>query len=459
MKKRLLATVLIAAALPLFAGPKRDADLAKIKEHFANRGEHWTWVFYGDSITHGAVHTHGWRSFPEIFQERVRTEMGRPMECVINSGNSGYTSLNLANEKMYDWQVRHHQPNVVLLLIGCNDIVHADCGGPDDFRKRLTELTRRIRKDNAIPVLQTYNTIQLVQNPTSDYLRGYVKRYNEFPIYNNIIREVAEAEDTILVDHRKLWEAEASDPQVLDHWLGETIHPGAYGHLQMAILILKKLGMYSPNSKCCAIEAGGPRPILTKAVDSANLKWNFSYDAAKDGLPTAEKWAVGYVANRIAVRDGWLCLDNTGTTGKDAYQMLTLKDASFLKNAGSVVTVEAALRFPEPPPSGNSSFYLAVAAEREGRVVELILTISPKEIAGSVAPVQLPAKPKGSETLLRFDIDMAAAIVTVSCDGTPIAQKPTRNMTKNGARLMLGDGGKVVAGLADVKFLRISTGK
>ena len=159
--------------------------------------------------------------------ERVRTEMGRPMECVINSGNSGYTSLNLANEKIYDWQVRHHQPNVVLLLIGCNDIVHADCGGPDDFRARLTELTRRIRKDNAIPVLQTYNTIQLVQNPTSDYLKGYVKRYNEFPLYNNIIREVAEAEDAILVDHRKLWEEKTSDPQVLDHWLGETIHPGA----------------------------------------------------------------------------------------------------------------------------------------------------------------------------------------------------------------------------------------
>ena len=118
MKRLLLATSLLASALTLLAGPKRDADLAKIAAHFASRGEAWTWVFYGDSITHGAVHTRGWRSFPEIFQERVRTEMGRPMDCVVNSGNSGQTSLSLVNEKQYDWQVRRHHPNVVLLLIG-----------------------------------------------------------------------------------------------------------------------------------------------------------------------------------------------------------------------------------------------------------------------------------------------------------------------------------------------------
>lgn len=457
--KRLLATVLLAAALPLLAGPKRDADLAKIKEHFANRGEHWTWVFYGDSITHGAVHTHGWRSFPEIFQERVRTELGRPMECVINSGNSGYTSLALVNEKIYDLQVRSRRPNVVLLLIGCNDIVHENCGGPEKFRERLTELTRRFRQDGAIPILQTYNTIQLVENPTSDYQRGYVKRYNEFHIYNNIIRDVAEAEDAILIDHRKLWEEKTADPKILDHWLGETIHPGAYGHLQMAILIFKELGIYSPNSKCCAIEAGGPQPILVNTVPSSSLKWSFVYDASRDGIPTADKWDVNYLPNRIAATNGWLCLDNMGTSGKEAYQMLTLKDASFLKDAGPVVTVEASVRFPEPPPAGKSPLYLAVAAERGGRVVELILTINPKAIGGSIPTLPLPSKPIGSETLLRFDIDMATASVIVSLDGKPIATRPTNNMTKNGARLMFGDGGNVVAGKADVKFIRISTGK
>ncbi len=459
MKRLLLATVLLASSMTLFAGPKRDADLSKITAHFASKAENWTWVFYGDSITHGAVHTHGWRSFPEIIQERVRTEMGRPLDAFINSGNSGWTSLGLVGEKVYDWQVRRHHPNVVLLLIGCNDIVHANCGGPEKFRERITELTRRFRADGAIPVLQTYNTIQLVENPTSDYYRGYVKRYNEFPEYNRIIREVAASEDTILVDHRKFWEENASEPQVLERWLGETIHPGAYGHLQMAILILKGLGMYSPNSKCCAIEAGRPPLSTTQLKPASKITWDFIYDAARDGMPTSEKWNVGYVPSRIAVRDGWLCLDNTGTGKGEAYQLLTLKDPTFLKDVGEVVTVEAAMRFPEAPPAGKSAFYLAVAAERGGRVVELILTISPKEIAGSISATKLPAKPYGEEMILRFDIDMASANVIVSCDGKPIAVRKTNNMTKNGARLMLGDGGTLVAGLADIKFLRISAGR
>ena len=250
------ASILLGAVLPLLAGPKSEADLGRIAEHFAVRGVPWTWVFYGDSITHGAVHTHGWRSFAEIFQERVRTELSYHLDCVVNSGVDGATSLHLVDGGMYDRLVRQHHPNVVFLLIGCNDIVHDECGGLEKFRERLTELTRRLRQGGAIPILQTYNTMQLLQDATSIYYEGYVKRYNEFPAYNNVIREVAAAEDTILVDHRKFWEENAATPEVLDRWLAEPLHPGPYGHLQMAILILKVLGIYSPDSKCCAVEPG-----------------------------------------------------------------------------------------------------------------------------------------------------------------------------------------------------------
>ncbi|HEU5326569.1 MAG TPA: hypothetical protein VFU78_00670, partial [Thermomicrobiales bacterium] len=35
------------------------------------------WVFAGDSITHGAAHTIGWRDYTELFGERVRWELRR----------------------------------------------------------------------------------------------------------------------------------------------------------------------------------------------------------------------------------------------------------------------------------------------------------------------------------------------------------------------------------------------
>ena len=47
------------------------------------RGEYPVkWLFYGDSITHGALHTFGWRDYTELFAERLRFELGRTMDTV-----------------------------------------------------------------------------------------------------------------------------------------------------------------------------------------------------------------------------------------------------------------------------------------------------------------------------------------------------------------------------------------
>ena len=44
------------------------------------------WVFAGDSITHGALHTMGWRDYTELFSERLRHELKRPRDCVVKTG-------------------------------------------------------------------------------------------------------------------------------------------------------------------------------------------------------------------------------------------------------------------------------------------------------------------------------------------------------------------------------------
>ena len=227
-------------------------DLALIANHFLRpEAPGWTWVCYGDSILHGCTHTHGWRCFVEILHERIRWELGHPMDAVINSGNSGYTSLNLVDSAQYDWQVRRFHPQVVVVLIGGNDIVHPECGGVEGFRARLVELVRRIRQDGAIPVLQTYNTMQLVPE-----MPQYVQRYNEFPAYCQAIRDIASEEETILADHRRHWEENAAAPATLAAWLGEPLHPGARGHWEMAMILLKALGLYDENATCCQVPKG-----------------------------------------------------------------------------------------------------------------------------------------------------------------------------------------------------------
>ena len=257
MKQLKFLPLLLSLVLPLCGNDKISMDLVKIADHAAKKTKDpWTWVFYGDSITHGASHTWGWRSFPEIFHERVRWEYHLSNDAVINSGRSGNTTFDLLNEAQYQRRVRRYTPQVVFVLIGCNDIVHGKCGGAEGFRSRLENLVQRIQKDGAIVVLQTYNTINAKlwwgkKNP-------YVQRLLAFPEFNQVIRDTAVKYNTILVDHEKYWKKHASSPAILQEWLGEYIHPGAKGHLEMAKLILKTLNLYDENSRCCHVNACNP---------------------------------------------------------------------------------------------------------------------------------------------------------------------------------------------------------
>ena len=53
------------------------------------------WLFYGDSITHGAKHTAGSKDFSELFRERIAWELGRRDDLVLNGAYSGFTTREL----------------------------------------------------------------------------------------------------------------------------------------------------------------------------------------------------------------------------------------------------------------------------------------------------------------------------------------------------------------------------
>ena len=92
-------------------------------------------------------------------------------------------------------------------------------------------------------------------------MKADISDYNkEQPNYLSLIRDSREIDamakkyDLILVDHDAHWRANASDPAVLHSWLGETIHPGAIGHLEMGKLILQELKIFDPKSSCVSVK-------------------------------------------------------------------------------------------------------------------------------------------------------------------------------------------------------------
>jgi lysophospholipase L1-like esterase len=210
------------------------------------RPEGITWVFAGDSITLGGHFTQGGRSYPEHFQERIRWEMRRFDDAVINAAFNGATTDTLA--AALDHRVLRHRPDVVFLLIGSNDSRRGEAWLPR-FRDWLETLVARLRAAGAMVILQTAN------HPASN--RPPALLHND-TLYMAEVRATAARLGVPLIDHWALWQAYHADPDTKVTWMGDTLHPNSRGHLRMALDIFRILGLYDPASR--VVRLGGDEP-------------------------------------------------------------------------------------------------------------------------------------------------------------------------------------------------------
>ncbi|AOX99596.1 SGNH/GDSL hydrolase family protein [Jeongeupia sp. USM3] len=193
-----------------------------------------TWLFYGDSITHGIVHTFGARSFSEHFNERVRFELDRQDDVVINTAFSGYTTRQLLLH--FPARVARFRPDVVLLMAGLNDCNHDPADGQlvplDEFRANLLAMIAAVRDWGGDVVLQTSTPV----------LAGLIPaRSLHLPAYNDCVRTLAAETGAPLVDHARVWERQDNG------WLyADVYHPNAHGHLLLARTLFGALGLGQP---------------------------------------------------------------------------------------------------------------------------------------------------------------------------------------------------------------------
>jgi acyl-CoA thioesterase-1 len=206
-----------------------------------------TWLLTGDSITHGAVYTFGWRSYPEHFMERLRWELRRMADTVINTGTSGDTTDGLLRDLQE--RVLRFRPDVTSIMMGMNDCV-AGRGGIEAFRTNLLNLADASENSASFLLLHTPNPIR----PGSDLERTHL------PHYADIIREVATRRRLILVDHYDHWVSQnRKHPGTFRRWLdSDGIHPSAQGQLELAKLFFVMLGIFDPASPTCALRITPP---------------------------------------------------------------------------------------------------------------------------------------------------------------------------------------------------------
>lgn len=182
-----------------------------------------TWLFLGDSITHGLVHTHGQRSFVEHVNETVRGGEGRIDDVLINSAVSGWQVGDLLAR--WEFHAARFSPDVAIVMYGTNDARNGADGVPA-YREGLTEIIDRLRAQGAQVVLQ-------VPPPIRAEPSGRVG----FELYCEAVRELAREKGLPVVDHPADWAANAPGGDV-NAWLADDIHPNAEGHRRMAEAIL-----------------------------------------------------------------------------------------------------------------------------------------------------------------------------------------------------------------------------
>lgn len=198
-----------------------------------------TWVFTGDSITHGLMHTHGWRSYVEHFHERLRGELGRTADCVVNTGVSGNRTTDLI--AAFDHRVTRFAPAVVSVMLGTNDATAGE-EGIGEFSENLAAIVAAIRATGAQPLLHTPPWIDVTRAETRASL----------PEYAAAVGRVADQGGVPLVDHYAYWAG--IDPAQRQAWMADPFHPNARGHLELARTLLRRLDIFDPASPTCALE-------------------------------------------------------------------------------------------------------------------------------------------------------------------------------------------------------------
>lgn len=198
------------------------------------------WLFTGDSITHGAKHTHGYRSYPEVFQERIRWELGRVRDIIINSGISGNTITDILQD--FEWRVAQFKPSVVSIMIGTNDCSRKNMN-PYKFGRYLEQFIEDIRSLEAIPIIHTPNPIIVKWAPERSTLPEYIP----------VIRDLSKEKELILVDNYDWWESQRDGKkvEVNKEWLNDPLHPNQKGHQQIAQTLFRSLEIFDPKVSTC----------------------------------------------------------------------------------------------------------------------------------------------------------------------------------------------------------------
>lgn len=200
-----------------------------------------TWLFMGDSITHGAAYTLGQDSVAQSFEKYLKDDLNRVNDIVINTGVSGATIDTFGNSTLasINERLNEYNPDIVSIMLGTNDSVSLT---PEQYRSKLQMLVDKAKAKTDIVVLRS-------PLPTQWDRDAMCKEYTL------IMEEVANDENCVFVDQYTPFHNIVNKYPYMyqDQYYiygdscvfgqGRALHPGANGHLMMTRQFIEGIGI------------------------------------------------------------------------------------------------------------------------------------------------------------------------------------------------------------------------
>ena len=201
-------------------------------EALLSSGESLTWLFMGDSITHGARYTFGRDSISQMFEKFLHDDLGRSGDIVINTAVSS-ADTNDTIAQLHD-RLTRYEPDVVSIMIGTNDSASHINVGETNYKANLRTIIGAIRDKGAKVILRT-------PIPTKDGTRPEIGDYAHW-----MAQVAAEYDDVILVEQydsmAALFAAAPYQIPILFN-SGDYLHPTTEGQLWMLERFLEETGL------------------------------------------------------------------------------------------------------------------------------------------------------------------------------------------------------------------------
>lgn len=291
-----------------------------------------TWLFIGDSITHGALHTHGYDSITQNFQKYLDDPNGlnRPDDLVINTAVSGAKAVDTMTEPNLSARIKNYTPDIAILMLGMNDSGISKEQYKINMQANIDAVKEK--NPNALLVLRICNTVP-----------GRASVSNANDNYPQAIRELAQTNNAIVVDHAMTWDTYRSlygttASGGAANFNNNNLHPNGIGQRMMFVDLIQALGLYDESSTICtqrydfATETSSTKPNVTSPQPGV-IQVDLTSLAAADTIGTAE---VTVTVDGIAYTKRYNKLSSASTTivfdnlpkGKNAAADVTISNSS-----------------------------------------------------------------------------------------------------------------------------------